>query len=146
MTAKEYLREIRVLDTKISQKEEQIANMRIPAENLMGAIRYDGDHVHVSASGSKVEELVLRYMALMEEVREEKLKYELEKQKRINEIHALNDARYIQILFKRYVEFKSYEMMAVELSYSFDYVKELHRDALETFEKKHPTLSHPGQC
>ena len=60
----------------------------------------------------------------------------------IGQIHNLHDDRYISVLFKRYVEIKSYELIAVEMNYSFDYVKELHRDALEDFRLKHPTLSH----
>ena len=141
MNVKAYLQQIKVLDTKIKQKEEQIEYLKEAAGGA-GAIRYDKDKVQTSCSDSKLESMIIQYMTLEQEVQEEKLKFEQARQIIINQIQELNDDRYINVLFKRYVEYKSYELIAVELSYSFDYVKELHRDSLDAFRIKHPTLSH----
>lgn len=141
MNAQKYLQQIKVLDTKIKQKEEQIEYLKA-ASSSAGAIRYDKDKVQTSCSDSKLENIVIQYMQLEQEVEEQKLHLEKVRGVIINQIHELFDDRYISVLFKRYVEVKSYELIAVEMNYSFDYVKELHRDALEEFKVQHPTLSH----
>ncbi len=141
MDAQKYLRQIKVLDTKIKQKEKQIEYLKEAAQGA-GAIRYDEDRVQVSMTDSKLESLVTQYMTLEQEVQEQILYLEKVKNMIIGQIHEMSDDRYINVLFKKYVEIKSYELIAVEMNYSFDYVKELHRDALESFRLKHPTLSH----
>lgn len=141
MNAQKYLQQIKVLDTKIKQKEEQIAFLK-EAASCSGAIRYDKDKVQTSCSDSTLEKRIIEYMTLEQEVEEQKLHLAKIRNIIIEQIHDLTDDRYINVLFKRYVEIKTYELIAVEMNYSFDYVKELHRDALEDFRLKHPTLSH----
>ena len=141
MNAQKYLQQIKVLDTKIKQKEEQIEYLKEAAGGA-GAIRYDKEKIQVSMTDSKLEQMVIEYMQLEQEVQEQKLHLEKVRGVIIGQIHDLCDDRYINVLFKRYVEVKSYELIAVEMNYSFDYVKELHRDALEDFRLQHPTLSH----
>lgn len=141
MNAQKYLQQIKMLETKIKQKEEQIEYLKEAASGA-GAIRYDKDKVQTSMMDSKLESLIIQYMTLEQEVQEQILHLEQVRHRIIGEIQELHDDRYINVLFKRYVEIKSYELIAVEMNYSFDYVKELHRDALEDFRLKHPTLSH----
>ena len=141
MNAQKYLQQIKVLETKIKQKEEQIEYLKEAASGA-GAIRYDKEKIQVSMTDSKLESLVIQYITLEQEVQEQILHLEQVRHRIIGEIQELHDDRYINVLFKRYVEIKSYELIAVEMNYSFDYVKELHRDALEDFRLKHPTLSH----
>lgn len=60
----------------------------------------------------------------------------------IEKIQQLNDERYVQILYKRYVEFKSFELIACELKYDYKWTCRLHGYALQEFEKevlKHET-------
>lgn len=141
MSVQQYLQQIKVLDTKIKQKQEQYKRLEERASSPSG-IRYDKVVTQTSKTGDRLEKLVLQYVNLGKEIEEEILKFELTKQAIINQIQSLNEDRYINVLFKRYVEYKSYELIAVEMSYSFDYVKELHRNALNFFKEKYPTLSH----
>lgn len=141
MNAQKYLQQIKVLDTKIRQKKEQIEYLK-EAALCSGAIRYDKDKVQVSCSDSVLEKRIIEYMTLEQEVEEQKLHLAKIRSIIIDQIHDLTDDRYINVLFKRYVEIKTYGLIAVEMNYSFDHVKELHRDALEDFRLKHPTLSH----
>ena len=136
MNVKAYLQQIKVLDTKIKQKEEQIEYLKEAAGGA-GAIRYDKDKVQTSCSDSKLESMIIQYMTLEQEVQEEKLKFEQARQKIINQIHELNDDRYINVLFKRYVELKGFEKIAVEMDYNYDYVRELHALAINAFEITH---------
>lgn len=141
MNVQKYLQQIKVLDAKIKQKQQQYIKLKAAASSA-GAIRYDKEVVQTTRTGDRLEKLVLQYIELEQEINQEKFRLEQAKQTIINQIHSLNDDRFINVLFKRYVEYKSYELIAVEMNYSFDYVKELHRKALDSFAAKHPTLSH----
>ena len=58
------------------------------------------------------------------------------KHKIINEIQGLGNILHIDILFKKYVQYKSLELIAVETGYSYDYVKHAHGYVLENFYNK----------
>jgi hypothetical protein len=45
----------------------------------------------------------------------------------------MSDYRYIDVLYKRYIECKRFELIAVEMNYDYDYVRKLHVKALEVF-------------
>ena len=141
MNAQSYLQQIKILDTKIKQKENQYFEIYNAATNA-GAIRYDKELIQTTRIGDRTEKLVIKYLKLEEEISEQKLKFHEIKNRIINEIQELSDDRYINVLYKRYVEYKNYEVISKEMRYSFDYVKELHRYSLQAFEIKHPTLSH----
>lgn len=141
MTVQEYLQQIKVLDTKIQQKQEQYRRL-VEQASGSGGISYDKDVVQTSKTGDRLERLIIQYVDLEKVIQEEQLHFEMMKHTIINQVQSLNEDRYMNVLFKRYVEYKSYELIAVEMSYSFDYVKELHRDALNFFKEKFPTLSH----
>lgn len=57
------------------------------------------------------------------------------RQEIVGQIYSMPDAKSIRILYMRYVELKTYEAIAEELSYSECYVMELHKKALKAFEK-----------
>lgn len=141
MTVQEYLQQIKVLDTKIQQKQEQYRRL-VEQASGSGGISYDKDVVQTSKTGDRLERLIIQYVDLEKVIQEEQLHFEMMKHTIINQVQSLNEDRYMNVLFKRYIEYKSYELIAVEMSYSFDYVKELHRDALNFFKEKFPTLSH----
>lgn len=141
MNAQRYLQQIKILDTKIKQKEDQYFEIYNAATNA-GVIRYDKELVQTTRTGDRTEKLVIKYSQLEKEISEQKLKFHEIKNRIINEIQELSDDRYINILYKRYVEYKNYEVISKEMRYSFDYVKELHRNSIKAFEEKHPTISH----
>lgn len=141
MNAQRYLQQIKILDTKIKQKEDQYFEIYNAATNA-GEIRFDKELVQTTRTGDRTEKLVIKYSQLEKEISEQKLKFHEIKNRIINEIQELSDDRYINILYKRYVEYKNYEVISKEMRYSFDYVKELHRNSIKAFEEKHPTISH----
>ncbi len=66
--------------------------------------------------------------------------YTQEQNKIISQIQSLEDSRYIEILYKRYVEFKKFELIAVEMNYDYNWVKNLHGMALMNFETTYPNI------
>ena len=60
----------------------------------------------------------------------------------MEQIQALDDKRYVNILFLRYVERKKFEEIAVEMRYDPVYVRELHGEALGYFEMRFSNILH----
>ena len=58
----------------------------------------------------------------------------------IREIRGLHDKRYIQVLTKIYVQFKSVKNAAQEMKLSYSYTIDLHKQALEAFENAYDNL------
>ena len=134
MTAKEYLEQIKEYETRIKQKQIQLECLRETAGGASG-IRYDKERIQVSVMADAVERAVITVMELEDQIFVEKVRLETLRAQIITQIHDVGDDRYIKVLFKRYVEHKSYELISVECHYSYDYVKELHSDALRSFAK-----------
>lgn len=57
------------------------------------------------------------------------------RKKRVKQIQMLEDSRYVLILYKRYIEDKSFDLIAQEMHYSYKYIVELHGNALVAFER-----------
>lgn len=136
--AKEYLQQIRRLDELIEQRIKERDALR----NFDGvtAIQYDGDPVQTSHSGSApFEKSVEKLISLEEELDVLIDEYVTLKNKIIGEIQGLNNTVYIALLHKRYVEYKSLEVIAVEMHYSYERVRHLHGYALHAFELEYLT-------
>lgn len=132
---KEYLRQIRLFDICIRQKEAELAAMRSELENMSAAVT--GERVQTSAK-DKMSEKVSHIVDLENQIIQDKEKFLRMKDRIINEIQCLNNAVYVDILYKRYVEYMRLEEIAVKLHYSYDRMRHLHGLALEAFRKKSP--------
>lgn len=58
----------------------------------------------------------------------------------ISQIDGIENETYYEILFARYIEKKTFEKIADEMTYSFRNVTRLHGRALHDFEKKYGNL------
>ncbi len=133
MTVKKYLQQLRVLNIKIRQREEQIRELRSLAMGS-GSLSSESERVQTSIAGDKLSESVIKYIDLQAEVKQMIESYTQEQNKIISQIQSLEDSRYIEILYKRYVEFKSFELIAYEMNYNYTWICELHGKALKAFE------------
>lgn len=136
MTAKEYLQQLRMLDIKIRHRKEQVEELRALAM-CSGSFASDGDRVQTSGSGDRMSEQVARYVDLQAEVEEIIRGYTERKDRIIREIHELSDARYVEVLFKRYVEFKRLDVIASEMGYTYEWIRMVHGHALQAFSRKY---------
>lgn len=134
MTAKEYLRQLKRIDRQLEllfKEREELER----AQTFLRSPQIDGDRVQTSPSGDPPW---MGYLIKWEEMTNKigRKWDELIKKKEtiIDQIGTLSDTRYIDILGKRYVEFKSFEVIAVEMGYSFEYVLRIHWEALKAFE------------
>lgn len=133
-SAKEYLMQIGELEERIKQKEIQLQCLRETAGGV-SAIRYDKDRVQTTILTDPIGRNMEKVFDLEERILLDKLELETFRNKIINEIHETHDERYIKVLFKRYVEHKTYELIAVECHYTYDYTRVLHSEALRAFGK-----------
>ncbi|MBQ1570072.1 MAG: hypothetical protein IIZ78_03015 [Clostridiales bacterium] len=133
MTAKEYLEQIESLSIRIDQMQNRLDCMRETAGGA-AAIRYDKDRVQASVTVDAVERNVLQLIEMEEKIFSEKVRLETIRNKITEQIQALDDDRYVKILYKRYVEGKKFYMIHEETDYDYDYVRVLHGEALGYFE------------
>lgn len=124
MKIREYLGQIRVLTVKIEQRRAQAAELRDQAESLM-AMELKPDVVQTSKPASAMEEKVVKYLDLEQEILELTDQLEGARQRIITDIHSLDDERYINVLYKRYVEGKRMTAISREMNYAYVYTSRL---------------------
>ena len=139
MKSKEYLQQLKLLDMKIDQKLKQKEDLR-QITQATGALDYSKDRVQTSPSGDSLSNAVIKYLSLEEEIDRQIDQFVDLKNQIINQIQGLKDVNYVQVLFKRYVEYKKLEVIAVEMDYTYPYVRALHGYALQEFERTYTIL------
>lgn len=135
MTTKEYLEQINSLTVKIEQKRQRAKEYRELAL-ASGGFDYSKERVQTSNLGGQIEDRVIRYVALEQEIMDDEDELQDVKDRIIGQIHNLDNADYIKILYKHYVELKSLGVIAGELKISYDWVKHQHGRALQEFSEK----------
>ncbi len=140
MKAKEYLQRLQRLDTVLNQKIKEQAELRSMSTSI-GSIDYSKDKVQTSRSGdAPYTKIICRIVDLDEEINREIEIFMNERHKIINQIQQLSNVKHIDILYKRYVEYKGFEVISSEMNFTYQYVLELHRYALQNFERTYKNL------
>ena len=129
MTARQYLGQAYRLDQRINSKLMQLALLRGNAMNLSTNIREIS--IQTSRDNARMENTLLKIIDQEREIDEEidrlvDLKAEIKKL-----IDGVENIECRLILELRYLCFRSWEEIAVEMDYSIDYVFKIHRKALE---------------
>ena len=139
LTTKEYLQSINDMKHKIVDQVEYIQRLR---DSLgIAGISYDKDRVQTSHDGDKFSEIFAR-IDEEEKVLEEMQELLVNKRVRIlNEIHELDDDKHKRLLNIIYVDCKNLKKCANIMNFSYDYIKELHGEALQAFSEKFPPQS-----
>lgn len=140
MTAKEYLRQLKNLEVKIAQRRLERDSLLSDAMGN-GSPRLSRDKVQTSISGDTMGDKLAEAADIQHEVDWLINRLIAERHRIIGEIHTLNDARYIQILYLHYVEGKRLEDVADIMRkpngrpYSYDHIASLHGMALQKFDR-----------
>lgn len=109
LSAREYLGQLQELDTNINQDLERLNDMKNNACST-GGIDYSAERVQTSPSGDSLCKAVTNYVDFNEQINREIDKFSDAKEQIIKQIRGLHNARYSQVLFKVYVQFKSSTM------------------------------------
>jgi len=142
MTVKQYLNKLIILKQKANQKKQELKHLK--QESLaVGSLGNHFEKVQTSfgRTGSRTERHAIRITDLEDAVNESILTYLEERDGIVDQIHELDNSSYIDVLHKRYVEnIRSFEDIACDMGYSYQYILNIHAEALRAFENKFPEL------
>lgn len=133
MEAKEYLQQVRNADIAIKDKMEELADLEALATKLSGLS--DGDKVQASSSQDKMADTVCEIADLKAEIHGE-INSLLELKKEVREvIGKVSEPVLMSVLHKRYLQYKSWEKIAIEMGMSWRHTLRLHGKSLQEIEK-----------
>jgi DNA-directed RNA polymerase specialized sigma subunit len=130
--AKEYLQQLRRLDIQIMQMKDQQEMLRA---TLLSATNPEDEHVSGGRlpGDTSVVNLVDKLDRQSREINRLLAEFIEQRLRIIQEIHSLENPLHVQILFKRYVEYKKLDQIAEEMHYSYVHIIRLHGQALKSF-------------
>ena len=132
MTAKEYLRRVRHLDNTISAKLEQIETLHAQVTKTTTVL---SDMPKAGGEQDKLAKTIAKIVDLKRRLRDEIEEYIELKEEAIRLIDSMSDGRHRLVLTYRYINGKTWEEIAVEMHYTYQWVHRLHGQALVEFEK-----------
>lgn len=132
MDTREYLQQVKTLTVKIEQRQCEVNELREAVMSVRSPAP-DKERVQSSGTNDTLSETVAKYIDMVTDIEDMFCDLSCLKHKIIGEIHEINDPRYIEVLYKRYVELKKWELIALEMDYDYDYVRALDVKAVKLF-------------
>lgn len=144
MTTKEYLGQISRLNRMINNKLTEIAQLKdmvasISAPQSGERVQTTPNFDKIGTRYAKIDEMERKIDGMVDELVDKK-------EKIIQQIDSMEDENTYNILFARYIEKKTFEVIATEMKYSWRQVVRLHGTALKQFEKKYGEEYLNEQC
>ena len=135
MDTKQYLQQISRLDRMINNKLAEISQLRELAMSVSAVkneerVQTKPKFDKIGTAYCKIEEMEEKLDKLIDEFVDKKNLI-------ISQIDKIENETYYEILFARYIEKKTFEKIADELTYSWRQVIRIHGRALQEFEKKY---------
>lgn len=135
MTTKDYLNQISRLNRMINNKLSEITQLRelscsISAVRNEERVKSSFNPDKIGSTYAKIDEMEHSLDKMIDE-------YIDKKNLIIRQIDSIEDEDCYNILFSRYIEKKTFEVIATEMKYSWRQVIRLHGKALEKFEEKY---------
>ena len=129
MTAKEYLGQAYRLDQRINSKLEQVLTLRgltTKATATMSDMPGGG-----SRNVYKMQDIIAKIVDLEDDINRDIDALVDLKREMVSVIKAVENPEYQTLLELRYLCFKTWEQIAVDMNYSIEYTFRLHKKALE---------------
>ena len=134
MKAKAYLKQIELMDAKINTRLEEVERLNALATKTTSVM--GGERVQSSGSQQKMADCVTRIADLKAEINKEIDKFVNIKQEILQIMDKHCDPDCINLLYSRYFQYKPWEQIAVELSFTYKWVSGgLHQRALSQVQK-----------
>lgn len=133
MKIKEYLMQAYRIDQRINSKLEQIAALHDLATKAI--VTYSDMPKSPNRSGSKIEDAIIKIMDLEDEINRDIDKLVDLKTDITHLIKNLDSHEHQIILEQRYLCFKPWEQIAVDMGYSIQHTFRLHDAALKELER-----------
>lgn len=137
MTVLQYLNQIKNINAKLANLKAIKEELRDQVGRVSG-ISYEGERVQTSVHGDALFNKTVRLMEI--EAEYDRTSEELAELKRkiITDIHSLNSAEEIRVLYLRYVECYSMEAIAGIMAYSERHIQRIRDRAIQSFEDAFP--------
>ena len=135
MDTKQYLQQISRLDRMINNKLAEISQLRELAMSV-SAVKNE-ERVQTTPNFDKIGTAYCKIEAMEEKLYKLIDEFVDKKNLIISQIDKIENETYYEILFARYIEKKTFEKIADEMTYSWRQVIRLHGRALQEFEKKY---------
>lgn len=133
MTAKQYLSQISRLNKMIANKLSEIYQLKSMALNI--GVLNEEDKVQTSGSKDRIGDMVSRMVDLEKEAQEYVNTYTDLRRKTITQIDHMPNENHYKVLFAKYIENKTFDVIAEEMGYSWRQIIRIHGAALAEFEK-----------
>jgi DNA integrity scanning protein DisA with diadenylate cyclase activity len=134
MQAKQYLRKIKRLDSFAKTMKEELEELKARAESV-GCLNLSKDKIQTSMNPDKLSNDIIK-LVMQEQKYKDALnalyEYKAEAEERIE---GVSNDDYRLLLTMRYLRFKTFEEIAVEMQFTFQWICELHKRALIQFEE-----------
>jgi hypothetical protein len=134
MNAKQYLRQLRWLDHVVQSKLDQVESLRSLAEKITHVPK--NIQVQESTPQDKMLEIMPKIVDLENEINRDIDNLLYLKLKITKQIDSLDNDDYKLLLTLRYLNYKTWEQIAVEMGYTYQWVHVLHSRALIYFSEK----------
>lgn len=134
MTTKQYLNQIDRINRMINNKLAEIYQLKTMVCSI--SVSADEDKVQTSSDKDKLGSAVAKIIDLENEINKEIDVYVDKKERIVSQIEAIKDIMEYQVLFSRYIEYKTFEQIAEDNEYSIRQILRIHGNALVEFEKK----------
>ena len=133
MKAIGYLKQIKVMDAKINSDIEELAQLEALATKTTSVL--GGERVQSSGSQQKMADCVTKIVELQEAINKE-IDAFVDYKEQARKLLSNCDADCINLLYKRYFQFKTWEVIAVEMNFTYKWVcGGLHQRALSQYQK-----------
>jgi DNA-directed RNA polymerase specialized sigma subunit len=138
VTAKEYLSRLQFMKNRINWLLEQRNIYLDKASSTTAPV--NTMKVQSSRIDDKMGDNIAKAVDIQQQINEDVYSFLLEKHRVIDQIQTLNNVKYIHILFERYIQGKTLKNIAKDTGWSYQYIKQLHINALKKFEEIHGEL------
>jgi len=133
MKAITYLKQIKTMDAKISADIDELAQLEALATKTTSVM--GGERVQASGSQQKMADCVVKIVEMQAQINKEIDEY-IDYKKKAREYLSMCDSDSITLLHKRYFLFKTWEQIAVDMNFTYQWVSSgLHQRALAQFQK-----------
>ena len=133
MTTKDYLNQISRLNRMINNKLVEIQQLKEMSCSISAIT--NGEKVQTSLSPDKIGSSIAKIDEMERNIDSMIDEYVDKKNLIISQIDSIENETYYNILFAKYVEKKTFEKIADEMTYSWRQIVRLHGRALQEFER-----------
>lgn len=118
--AKAYLMNIKNLDNQVKNKNVELTEVFKRIKNMQG---------------TEQEKLIDKYIEYQNELETSIKELVSYKQEAMNLIDKIDNADYVDVLYKRYFQFKKWEQIAIDMNYAYRTVLRIHGQAIKEFDR-----------